>query len=74
MAEQNLNALSMQAAKNRATETKTRVQIEGRTPRWLLRHLPYAEVPSGTYRVNRRPRVELSAPNLPIPPPTTRSS
>ncbi|MDT8916114.1 family 2B encapsulin nanocompartment shell protein [Amycolatopsis sp. PS_44_ISF1] len=47
-------SLSTQAARALATTTKSRPQMRGITPRWLLSQLPWVEVPSGSYRVNRR--------------------
>ncbi|MBO3751337.1 hypothetical protein J5X84_35135 [Streptosporangiaceae bacterium NEAU-GS5] len=47
-------SLGPAAARNLATTTKTVPQTRGVTPRWLLRILPWVEVSSGTYRVNRR--------------------
>ncbi|WP_019630109.1 family 2B encapsulin nanocompartment shell protein [Actinomadura atramentaria] len=47
-------SLSTAAARNLATTTKTRPQMQGITPRWLLRLLPWVEAHGGAYRVNRR--------------------
>ncbi|MGI8305732.1 family 2B encapsulin nanocompartment shell protein [Saccharopolyspora hattusasensis] len=47
-------SLSRAAARNLATTTKSTPQMQGITPRWLLRRLPWEEVTAGTYRVNRR--------------------
>jgi len=47
-------SLSTLAARQLATTTKSRPQMQGITPRWLLRMLPWVEVPGGTFRVNRR--------------------
>lgn len=46
-------SLSTQAARLLVTTEKTRPQMEGITPRWLLKLLPWVKV-SGAYRVNRR--------------------
>jgi hypothetical protein len=43
-------------ARNLATTTKTAPQMQGISPRRLLRMLPWIEVSGGTYRVNRRLR------------------
>ncbi|MFG3256765.1 family 2B encapsulin nanocompartment shell protein [Streptomyces sp. NPDC048172] len=48
------SALTTAAARNLATTTKTVPQMQGISSRWLLRVLPWVEVPGGTYRVNRR--------------------
>ena len=47
-------SLDTAAARKLATTTKSRPQMAGISPRWLLRMLPFVEVPGGTYRVNRR--------------------
>jgi CRP-like cAMP-binding protein len=47
-------ALGTAAARNLATTTKTAPQMQGITPRWVQRILPWVEVKGGTYRVNRR--------------------
>jgi hypothetical protein len=47
-------SLSTAAARNLATTTKTVPQMQGISPRWLLRALAWEEVSAGTYRVNRR--------------------
>ncbi|GLH95746.1 family 2B encapsulin nanocompartment shell protein [Phytohabitans aurantiacus] len=46
--------LTTAAARTLATTTKSVPQMAARTPRWLLRVLPWVEVAGGTYRVNRR--------------------
>lgn len=45
--------LTTLAAQNLATTTKTVPMWEGITPRWLLKLLPWVQVKSGMYRVNR---------------------
>ncbi|PRQ04266.1 Major membrane protein I [Enhygromyxa salina] len=47
-------SLAPEAARNLSSTTKTRPQMEGISPRWLLRVLPWEEVEAGTFRVNRR--------------------
>ncbi|MEV0234577.1 family 2B encapsulin nanocompartment shell protein [Nonomuraea sp. NPDC050786] len=47
-------SLDTRAARNLATTTKTRPQMQAITSRWLLRRLPWVDVRGGTYRVNRR--------------------
>ncbi|MFP2926095.1 family 2B encapsulin nanocompartment shell protein [Pyxidicoccus sp. 3LG] len=47
-------SLSTAAARKLATTTKTPPQMEGITPRWLLKMLPWVQVSGGVYRVNRR--------------------
>lgn len=47
-------ALGTAAARNLATTTKTPPQMQGITPRWVQRSLPWVEVKGGTYRGNRR--------------------
>ncbi|HEY2062809.1 MAG TPA: family 2B encapsulin nanocompartment shell protein [Amycolatopsis sp.] len=47
-------SLGTAAARTLATTTKTRPQMQGISPRWLLRMLPWVEAAGGAYRVNRR--------------------
>ncbi|MGP3981670.1 family 2B encapsulin nanocompartment shell protein [Streptomyces sp. KR80] len=47
-------SLGTAAARNLATTTKSVPQMQGITSRWLLRLLPWVNVPGGSYRVNRR--------------------
>ncbi|MBX9390376.1 family 2B encapsulin nanocompartment shell protein [Streptomonospora nanhaiensis] len=47
-------SLGTAAARNLASTTKTRPQMQGITTRWLLRALPWVQVEGGVYRVNRR--------------------
>jgi CRP-like cAMP-binding protein len=47
-------ALGTLAARQLATTSKSPPQMQGITPRWLLRVLPWVSVTGGTYRVNRR--------------------
>jgi hypothetical protein len=49
-------SLSTAAARNLATTTKSRPQMQGISPRWLLKVLPWVQVEAGTFRVNRRLR------------------
>ncbi|MFD4658427.1 family 2B encapsulin nanocompartment shell protein [Kitasatospora sp. NPDC058444] len=49
-------SLSTAGARNLATTTKSAPQMQGISPRWLLRRLPWVQVSGGTYRVNRRLR------------------
>ncbi|MGO9016973.1 MAG: family 2B encapsulin nanocompartment shell protein [Syntrophobacteraceae bacterium] len=46
-------SLSTSEARKLATTTKTVPQMEAITPRWLLHMLPWVQVQSGTYRVNK---------------------
>jgi len=50
---QSQESLGVQAARNLATTTKTVPQMQAITPRWVLSLLPWVQVESGTYRVNR---------------------
>ncbi|HEV3173360.1 MAG TPA: family 2B encapsulin nanocompartment shell protein [Actinocrinis sp.] len=52
--EQTRQSLSIAAARNLATTTKSAPQMQGISSRWLLRKLPWVQVSGGTYRVNRR--------------------
>jgi hypothetical protein len=47
-------SLQVGAARNLSTTTKSRPQMVGVSPRWLLRQLPWVSVDAGSYRVNRR--------------------
>ncbi|MEJ2853438.1 MULTISPECIES: family 2B encapsulin nanocompartment shell protein [unclassified Saccharothrix] len=47
-------SLSTRAARNLASTTKSVPQMQGISPRWLLRKLPWVQTQAGTYRVNRR--------------------
>jgi hypothetical protein len=47
-------SLGRAAARNLATTTKSAPQMQGITPRWLLKMLPWVEAAGGAYRVNRR--------------------
>ncbi|PSL56016.1 Cyclic nucleotide-binding domain-containing protein [Saccharothrix carnea] len=53
-AEQQRHSLSTAAARNLASTTKSTPQMQGISPRWLLRKLPWVTTQAGTYRVNRR--------------------
>ena len=53
------SSLSTAAARNLATTTKSVPRTRERSPRWLLRVLPWVEVSSGTYRVNRRRTLDV---------------
>ena len=46
--------LDTSAARKLATTTKTVPQMQGISPRWLLRVLPWVQIQGGVYRVNRR--------------------
>ncbi|WP_103502714.1 MULTISPECIES: family 2B encapsulin nanocompartment shell protein [Streptomyces] len=48
------SSLATEAAGNLASTTKTPPQMQGITPRWLLKVLPWVQVSGGTFRVNRR--------------------
>jgi hypothetical protein len=57
--EQGQLSLGTAAARNLATTTKSVPQMQGISPRWLLRMLPWVEARGGTYRVNRRLRYTI---------------
>lgn len=48
------SSLGTATARNLATTTKSAPQMQGISPRWLSRRLPWVPVEAGTYRVNRR--------------------
>ncbi|ANZ39416.1 Crp/Fnr family transcriptional regulator [Lentzea guizhouensis] len=47
-------SLSRAAARNLSSTTKSAPQMQGISPRWLLRLLPWVEARGGAFRVNRR--------------------
>src|SRR5215470_3195661 len=47
-------SLGTAGARNLAHTTKSVPQMQGISPRWLLRMLPWVQVSGGVYRVNRR--------------------
>lgn len=49
-----LTSLATAAARQLANTTKSAPQMQGISPRWLLRMLPWVQVQGGAYRVNRR--------------------
>jgi Phage capsid-like protein/Cyclic nucleotide-binding domain len=49
-----LTSLATPAARQLAHTTKSVPQMQGISPRWLLRMLPWVQVSGGVYRVNRR--------------------
>ncbi|GAA3462698.1 family 2B encapsulin nanocompartment shell protein [Saccharothrix longispora] len=53
-AEHRRQSLGTAAARNLASTTKSTPQMQGISPRWLLRKLPWVSTQAGTYRVNRR--------------------
>lgn len=55
-------SLTTQTARNLAVTNNTVPQQVGLTPRWLLHFLPWVQVQSGTYRVNRA-KIVLKTPN-----------
>ena len=52
--EKQQTSLATAAARKLATTTKSPPQMQGISPRWLLRMLPWVQVSGGVYRVNRR--------------------
>ena len=58
-------SIDVRGARQLATTTKSAPQMAGITPRWLLRLLPWVNVESGTYRVNRRKAVAKKATRVP---------
>ncbi|MEO7730512.1 MAG: cyclic nucleotide-binding domain-containing protein, partial [Kofleriaceae bacterium] len=49
-----LTSLGTQGARALASTTKSTPQMQGISPRWLLRLLPWVQVSGGAYRLNRR--------------------
>lgn len=57
-------SIDTKAARNLAITNNTIPQMRGITPRWLLHFLPWVQVQSGTYRVNRTKAVLKPAPKV----------
>ncbi|CAD5979093.1 Protein SrpI [Planktothrix tepida] len=57
-------SIDTKAARNLAITTNTVPQMAGITPRWLLHFLPWVQVQSGTYRVNRTKVVLKPSPKV----------
>jgi hypothetical protein len=53
-ADRSQTSLGTAGARQLAHTTKSVPQMQGVTPRWLLRRLPWVQVSGGVYRVNRR--------------------
>ncbi len=53
-AEKQQTALATAAARKLANTTKSAPQMQGISPRWLLRVLPWVQTSGGVFRVNRR--------------------
>src|SRR3954470_23951981 len=47
-------SLGTAGARQLASTTKSTPQMQGISPRWLLRLLPWVQASGGTFRVNRR--------------------
>jgi hypothetical protein len=62
-------SLGAKAARKLAITTRTRAQIRGVTPRWLLHVLPWVPVQAGTYRVNQRKLLVPEGMGVPLPRP-----
>jgi CRP-like cAMP-binding protein len=59
-------SISTKTARNLAITTNTIPQSTGITPRWLLHFLPWVQVQSGTYRVNKTKIVLKQTPKVQI--------
>lgn len=57
-------SIDTKAARNLAVTTNTIPQMTGITPRWLLHFLPWVQVQSGIYRVNRTKIVLKQTPKV----------
>src|SRR5512140_242462 len=53
-AESPRTSLGTEGARQLASTTKSTPQMQGISPRWLLRLLPWVQTSGGVYRVNRR--------------------
>jgi Phage capsid-like protein/Cyclic nucleotide-binding domain len=63
---QQLQSVSVDSARNLGTTNNTIPQMAGITPRWLLHFLPWVQVSTGTYRVNRTKIVLKQHPKVPV--------
>jgi hypothetical protein len=52
------SSLNIKTARNLAHTTKSVPMMEEITPRWLLTFLPWVAVEAGTYRVNKRKKIQ----------------
>lgn len=59
-------SLSTAAARNLVTVTKTRPQMQGITPRWVLAMLPWVETSGGVFRVNRHRAAQMGGRDIEI--------
>lgn len=59
-------SIATRTARSLATTNNTVPQMVGITPRWLLHFLPWVQVKSGTYRVNRTKVVIRTNPKVPV--------
>jgi CRP-like cAMP-binding protein len=63
---QTQQSIDKSAARNLAVTTNTVPQMTGITPRWLLHFLPWVQVDTGTYRVNRSKMVLKPTPKVQV--------
>jgi len=63
---QPLQSVSVDSARNLGNTNNTIPQMAGITPRWLLHFLPWVQVSTGTYRVNRTKIVLKQYPKVPV--------
>ena len=47
------HSVSIRSARNLTTTHKTSPQMLAKSPRWLLKFIPWIDVPGGTYRINQ---------------------
>jgi CRP-like cAMP-binding protein len=59
-------SIDIKGARHLAITTNTVPQMTGITPRWLLNFLPWVQVQSGTYRVNRTKVVLKQSPKVKV--------
>lgn len=59
-------SIDVRTARNLSITTNTIPQSTGITPRWLLHFLPWVQVQSGTYRVNKNKIVLKQTPKVEI--------
>jgi hypothetical protein len=61
-----LQSVTKEAARNLSVTNNTPAQVSGITPRWLFHFLPWVQVQTGTYRVNRTKVVLQPSPKISV--------
>ena len=66
MSKEEKHSISIKAARQLTNTTKTTPQMVALSPKYLLKMLPWQEVPGGTYRINRTKLIFKSAGRIDI--------